>query len=191
MKSNRSLSIIPIAFLSLSILSGCGPSSQPNQQSGNTNADSNTTASRTPSTQHANGHEGSDDHHHDKVPGPNGGRLVVNVEPHFEFLVLPDHHAQITFVNDEIQPIPAADLQINLAGGDRSNPVEISFEKKDTILISTQPLPKQNNIPVVLQISGGQSKETKFERFHLNMETCPDCDLHEYACICGHSVHHH
>jgi DTW domain-containing protein YfiP len=25
----------------------------------------------------------------------------------------------------------------------------------------------------------------------LNMATCPDCQLHEYACICGHTEHEH
>lgn len=136
-------------------------------------------------------HEDGDDGHHSGVPGPNGGRLVVGVEPHLEFFMQPDRHARITFVNDDIEPIAPADLEITLTGGDRSNPVEIGFSRADGFLLSNAPLPDEQDMAIVLQVSGGENEEPVFERFHLNMATCPDCQLHEYACICGHTDHEH
>lgn len=136
-------------------------------------------------------HDDGDAGHHSGVPGPNGGRLVAGVEPHLEFFIQPDRHARITFVNDDIEPIPPVDLEISLTGGDRSNPVEMGFTRKDAFLLSNAPLPNEQNMAIVLQFSGGENGEPVFERFHLNMATCPDCQLHEYACICGHSEHEH
>lgn len=191
MNLNKSLSISISLLIGISILSGCGPTDNSSQNSVGNDEQVNVASTQGANESSEHSHEGGDDHHHAQVPGPNGGRLIVDIEPHFEFLVLPDHHAQITFVNDDIKPISPADLQIKLTGGDRSNPIEIAFEKKEDVLLSTVPLPQEHNAALVLQINGETLNETVFERFHLNMETCPDCDLHEYACICGHSLHEH
>lgn len=176
-----------LAMTSLALLMGCNPSSDTASQSATTNDQAKTPTSHTHAPEAApHSHDGESDHH-DQVPGPNGGRLVVGVEPHLEFFVTADHHAQITFVNDDIQPIPPADLSLSLTAGDRSNPTLIEFTEKDGVLLSNTPLPKEHNAPLVLQITGGENNEPVFERFHLNMETCSGCQLSEYACICGHT----
>ena len=157
------------ALASLLILSGCDSNDSSSQSSDQGETTTMTSADQSKTSADTHSHEGGDDHHHAKVPGPNGGRLIVDVEPHLEFLVLPDHHAQITFVNDEIQPIPPVDLDIKLVGGDRSAPIEIGFEQKENVLRSTTALPKEHNVALVLQIAGKTLTETVFERFHLNM----------------------
>ena len=184
---NISLSLVACVI----IITGCGSNETSSQNPDGNGNHQNIAASQSNPESNEHTHENGDDHHHEKVPGPNGGRLIVDVEPHIEFLILPNRHAQITFVNDDIKPIPPTDLNIKLIGGDRSNPIEIAFSKKENVLISATPLPEEHNLALVLQIAGKSLKETVFERFHLNMETCPDCDLHEYACICGHSEHAH
>jgi hypothetical protein len=188
MRSKKLLTLSISLLVGMSILSGCGSNDTVSQNSSGNEKQTNV-ASNEQANEHS--HEDGDDHHHAKIPGPNGGRLIVGVEPHFEFFVLQDHHAQITFVNDDIKPISPADLEIKLTGGERSNPIDIAFEKKEDVLLSLAPLPKEHNAALVLQISGKTLNETVFERFHLNMETCPDCNLHEYACICGHSLNEH
>ena len=188
MKTNPSFSIVVSLIAGTCLLSGCGPTEN-SPQTSSEQAHVATNQGSSESKKHA--HEDGDDHHQTKIPGPNGGRLVVGVSPHFEFLVLPNNHAQITFVDDDIKPIAPVDIQIRLTGGDRSNPIEVTFEKKENNLVSSAPLPRENNMAVVLQINGETIKETVFERFHLNMETCPECDLHEYACICAHAEHVH
>jgi hypothetical protein len=134
-------------------------------------------------------HDDEDGHtHHQGVPGPNGGRLIVSVEPHFEFLIQPDRFARITFVNDDIEPIPPVDLNIILRTGDRSNPVEINFTRQKDVMVSNAALPEQEKAPLILQVGGDKGKEPILERFYLNLETCAECQLQEYACICDH--HH-
>ena len=188
MKTNPSFSIVVYLIACMCILSGCGPAeNSPQTSSEQVHVATNQGASEP----EGHTHEDGGDHHRTRIPGPNGGRLVVGVSPHFEFLVLPNNHAQITFVGDDIKPIAPADIQIRLTGGDRSNPIEVTFEKKEDTLVSSAPMPRGNNMAAVLQINGKTMQETVFERFHLNMETCPECDLHEYACICAHAEHGH
>ena len=188
MKYNPFFPIVVPLIAGICLLSGCGPAENSSQKSSEqTHVSTNQGSSK--SNEHT--HEDGDDHHQTKIPGPNGGRLVVGVSPHFEFLVLENNHAQITFVGEDIKPIAPVDIQVRLTGGDRSNPIEVTFERKEDVLVSSVPIPQVDNMAVVLQINGERMKETVFERFHLNMETCPDCNLHEYACICAHAEHEH
>ena len=176
----------------LFVWTGCGPSAdQAVQHQDATPQHADDVAERRSEPDGSHTHDEGNAGHHSGVPGPNGGRLVVGVEPHLEFFVQPDRHARITFVNDDIDPIAPLDLDISLTGGDRSSPAEIGFTKKDQFLLSDTPLPEMQDMAIVLQIGGLENKEPVFERFHLDMATCPDCQLHEYACICGHSEHEH
>lgn len=189
MKNITHYSSLLLCFALPVLFSGCGPSDdQSHDQDGTDHQHVGETA------EHSHGPEGSHTHedgHHTGVPGPNGGRLIVEVEPHLEFFLQPDRFARITFVNDDIEPIAPVDLTISLTGGDRTNPIQIGFTKKESYLLSEVALPDDPDLAIVIQVSGGENDEPVFERFHLNMATCPDCDLHEYACICGHSEHEH
>lgn len=181
-----------IAMAALVVWTGCGPSVDHSaDQDDSDHQHVGDMADHTHGVDSSHSHQDSEAGHHSGVPGPNGGRLVAEVEPHLEFFVQPDRYARITFVNDDIEPIAPVDLELSLTGGDRSNPVEIAFTKKDDFFLSNTPLPEEENMAIVLQVSGGDNEEPLFKRFHLNMATCPDCQLHEYACICGHSEHEH
>ena len=79
---------------------------------------------------------GHDEQDHEKViAGPNGGRVLTVVEPHAEFLVTDDRKVQIAFVDDDIKLVPAAAQVVTVIAGDRSNPTNLSFEKKGDVLI--------------------------------------------------------
>jgi len=129
-------------------------------------------------------HEGHD--HGDIVAGPNGGRVLMSVEPHAEFLVTDDRKVQITFVNDDLKPVPSAEQNVSVIAGDRSSPTSLSFAKSGDVLVSDKVLPGGNDFPVIVQIKTDASAETVREKFNLNLADCPTCDYKEYACTCAH-----
>jgi len=131
-------------------------------------------------------HDHAHHEHAEKKAGPNGGRLITVVEPHAEFFLTADRFAQITFVNDDGEAIARGEQVVSLVGGDRSNPVKVSFAPVDGLLRSTEPLPDQPNMPIVLSIKTAPGAKTAREKFYLNESECGGCDYLEYACICGH-----
>jgi hypothetical protein len=146
------------------------------------------------------GHEDHDDHghgeheehdHHQKQAGPNGGRVITEVEPHLEFYVTKEGKVQISFLNDAGEVIPPANQKVSLIGGDRSSPIRLKFEQRGNVLLSNQTLPSKNNLPIVLQVKVTPNSETIREKFNLNLSECPTCDFKEYACICEHGEEDH
>ncbi|MEO0795598.1 MAG: hypothetical protein AAFX93_10565 [Verrucomicrobiota bacterium] len=141
---------------------------------------------------HSYSHDGHNSEEHDpsgdagKKAGPNGGRVIRSVKPHFEFLVTPERKVQITFLDDQYEPLAPEGQQLSLVGGSRSDPTKLSFEQNGNILISRDKLPDGNNIPVILTIKTSPEAKPIRERFQVNMSQCPTCDYREYACICGH-----
>jgi hypothetical protein len=151
------------------------------------------------------GHEAHDGHehdehaehdHHEKQAGPNGGRVITSVEPHLEFFVTEERFVQITFLNDANEVVTPEDQSVSLIGGDRQNPIRLRFVKKGQELVSTEPLPEGNNLPIILSIKRDKASKTVREKFNLNLSDCPTCDYKEYACVCdhggdGHEGHDH
>jgi hypothetical protein len=151
------------------------------------------------------GHEAHDGHehdehaehdHHEKQAGPNGGRVITSVEPHLEFFVTEERFVQITFLNDANEVVTPEDQSVSLIGGDRQNPIRLRFVKKGQELVSTEPLPEGNNLPIILSIKRDKASKTVREKFNLNLRDCPTCDYKEYACVCdhggdGHEGHDH
>lgn len=136
-----------------------------------------------------NDHEEHD--HHKKQAGPNGGRVVTEVEPHLEFFVTKEGKVQITFLSDAGKVIPPASQKVTLIGGDRSSPTRLKFEKKGNVLLSDKALPSKNNLPIILQVKVTPESKTIREKFNLNLSECPTCDYKEYACTCDHSGDEH
>ncbi|MBT5813876.1 MAG: hypothetical protein HOI15_05925 [Opitutales bacterium] len=137
----------------------------------------------------AHDHEGEVDHdndHEKKEGGPSGGRIITSVNPRVEFLINDDRSIQLTFLDNQSQPIAPNSQVISLISGDRSNPTMIAFTPKDNALVSTQALPEGNSVPVVLQIKESPTAEIIREKFNANLSECPTCDYQEYACVCGH-----
>ncbi len=153
---------------------------------------------------HDHGKEGGDhaahdhdDHDHDhadsknvRPAGPNGGRIITDVEPHVEFLVTDDRKVKITSLNDDNKPSGTAPaFELSLTGGDRSNPTRLQFAAEGTSLVSSGTLPEGQMIPVVLQFKAGEDKPT-MTKFNIDLNDCPTCDYKEYACTCAHAGDH-
>jgi len=153
-----------------------------------------------------NSHEGHDhdhgehDHHeghaHDdresqpsekKDAGPNGGRIITEVEPHLEFFLLPDHKVQITALTEDSKSTAIGDQIITVTVGDRSAPADLKFSRKGDVLISDTAFPTGDKLPVIMQIQSGTDAEPVFARFALDLSDCPGCPYKEYACVCDHA----
>lgn len=135
---------------------------------------------------HDQHNEGDHEEHAEKTPGPNGGRLIQIVEPHFEFLIREDRHAQINFLDDEMKPVAVGDQELKLTGGNRANPFHLSFVKEGSSLVSEKPIPAGDDHPGVLQIKNNADAMTIIEQFQMDLSDCPTCNYKEYSCICEH-----
>lgn len=133
------------------------------------------------------------DHEHDeahvhakKEAGPNGGRIIESTEPHCEFYVTADRMVQISFLDDAGNLVKPP-YSVTLIGGSRGHPTRLSFEIENDVLVSNQPLPEADIIPVVVQFEDLTSAKKLRERFNVRFDDCPTCEYKEYACICDHS----
>ena len=134
-------------------------------------------------------HEGHD--HHKAIAGPNGGKVIQEVEPHLEFFVTKDRKVQITALGEDGKAVPIGEQTVSVTGGDRSNPTRMSFEKKGDVLVSDISFPEGNDFPVVVQIKPSPDAKTVIEKFNLNLSDCPTCKYKEYACTCDHGDDDH
>lgn len=137
---------------------------------------------------HGEGENEHGDHDHDTVEaGPNGGRILTSVEPHAEFLVTEDRKVKISFLDDDMKPVPVEEQSVKVVAGDRKSPTNLSFQKSGDFLISEQVLPDGNDFPVIVQLkASAAAKKFETERFNLNLTQCPTCEFKEYACACEH-----
>jgi hypothetical protein len=125
------------------------------------------------------------DHEH-KEAGPNGGRLITSIEPHAEFFITKERKVQITFVDDDGKAVAPGEQVVSVTTGERAAPTRLTFTKSGNVLISDAALPAGNGFPTVVQIKASAGGTTVTEKFNLNLSTCPECKLAEYACVCGH-----
>jgi hypothetical protein len=122
-----------------------------------------------------------------KKEGPNGGRVLIAVEPHLEFLVTKDRKVEITALTEALKPGKFSGQVIGVTAGDRSKPTKLEFKEDAGKLVSTNALPEGNDFPVSVSIKPSASGKAVYEKFNLNMEKCPTCKNAEYACVCDHS----
>ncbi|MDF1813991.1 MAG: hypothetical protein P1V20_17440 [Verrucomicrobiales bacterium] len=137
----------------------------------------------------------ADEHNHDhdhggKKAGPNGGRVLHEVEPHLEFFVTKDRKVQLTALNDKLEAVAIGDQVVKITAGDRQNPIRMSFSKSGNALVSDTAFPPGDDFPVVVQIKTKPGDKTVIEKFTMDFSPCPTCDYLEYACTCDH-VHDH
>jgi hypothetical protein len=118
--------------------------------------------------------------------GPNGGRLMSEVEPHAEFFVNRDKKIEIRFVDDANKVVAPGEQVVSVVMGDRSAPAKLAFVREGDKLVSDKPIPQGNNLPTVVQIKAKAGAKSVTEKFNLNLSECPACKYKEYACICGH-----
>jgi len=121
-----------------------------------------------------------------KVAGPNGGRVLAGVEPRAEFFVTRDRKVQITFLGPDGEAIAPAAQSVTVTAGDRAAPTILTFAKAGNTLLSNAPLPAGDGVPAVVQIKATPDGKTVTEKFNVELSTCGECKLAEYACICGH-----
>ena len=131
-----------------------------------------------------------DHEHHEKIAGPNGGRVITSVEPHLEFFRQDDGKVKITAVDEEGKVIPLGGTEVSVTGGDRSKPAKLTFAKEGDSMISDKAFPEGKNLPVVLRVKSSEDAQPVYERFTLNLSECPECDHLEYACTCDHDHEH-
>ena len=133
-------------------------------------------------------HEGHD--HGEKMAGPNGGRILTEVEPHLEFFVTKDRKVKISAVDDHGKAIPLAKQSVDVIAGDRKNPIRMKFKKDGNSLVSDKAFPEGNDFPVIVSIKVSEDAKKVREKFNLNLRDCPTCDYLEYACTCDHGHDH-
>jgi len=119
--------------------------------------------------------------------GPNGGRVILNVDPHAEFFVTADRKVQITFLDDANQPLAPGEQVVKVTTGERSAPTKLTFVKQGGALLSEQTLPEGTSWPAVVQIKATPDAKAVVDKFTLNLAVCSGCKLAEYACICDHT----
>lgn len=124
--------------------------------------------------------------HAKNVGGPNGGRIISNVDPHCEFLLRDDNKIEIRFLDENNAVVKPGIQVVTLIGGDRSAPTQLTFAEESGVLVSNEAFPKGNSLPVILEIKESPDSPIKRNRFLLNLVNCGSCDYQEYACVCGH-----
>lgn len=122
--------------------------------------------------------------HADAPSGPNGGRVLQKVQPPAEFYVRPDRRVQITFLNAAGEPVAPEGQEVTIVAGQRSAPTTLHFDREGDVLVSREALPEGDHVPTVVQIKPAPGAATAIERFNVNLATCPECGLGEYACTC-------
>lgn len=133
--------------------------------------------------------EDKDTHDHDHakiVAGPNGGRVITDVEPHIEFLVNDDRTVTLTILDDDNKAAKVTKQTAKITAGDRSKPTKLEFTEKDGTLVSDTKLPEGNDFPLVLQIKPSKIGKKVTVKFNLSLSECPKCKSKEYACTCEH-----
>lgn len=133
-------------------------------------------------------HEGHDHAH--IVAGPNGGRVIMDVEPHLEFLVNADRSVTITALDEDNKAATIGKQTVSVIAGKRTSPTRLKFEAKGGVLVSDGKLPAGNDFPVVVQIKPKKLAKKVMAKFNLNLNDCPTCDYKEYACACCHGDDH-
>lgn len=133
---------------------------------------------------HAHGHAHA---HPKKIAGPNKGRVLTEIEPHAELFVTAERKLRLTFIDDAGKAVAApAGVTATVITGDRAAPTTLSFAADGDALLSTAALPEGGNLPAVVRIKPGAEAKVVTIRVQLNLATCGECSLPEYACACAH-----
>lgn len=126
------------------------------------------------------------DHDHHKVGGPKGGRLLENTIPAAEFYVEKDRTVTVTFYDDMLKPVVAAEQAVTVIADAEGNKTTVEFEKKGDVLVSKIALPEAHAANLVVQFKQTADAKPVNFRFVYEDHVCGSCKRAEYACICGH-----
>ncbi len=124
--------------------------------------------------------------HHAPVGGPKGGRLLENTEPHAEFFVEKDLSVTVTFYDQALKPVAAAEQTVSVIAETGGKKTTLDFEKKGDILVSKGSLPEEHALNLVVRFKQTPDDKARNFRFIYEDHICPVCQRAEYACICEH-----
>ncbi len=119
-----------------------------------------------------------------QIAGPKGGKLLENAAPRAEFFVEQDHSVTITFYDDKLTPVPAAEQIVTATAEAGGTKTKLEFEKKGGVLVSKGSLPHGDGYNIVVQLK--QDPGAKVQNFRIAYAThiCGGCNRQEYACTC-------
>jgi hypothetical protein len=126
-------------------------------------------------------------HDHDApIGGPKGGRLLEDTEPHAEFLVEKDLSVTVTFYDEDLKPVAAAEQHVSVIAEAEGKKTTLDFEKQGDVLVSKGPLPQEHALNLVVRFQQTPDDTARNFRFVYEDHICDVCKRAEYACICGH-----
>jgi hypothetical protein len=124
------------------------------------------------------------------IAGPKGGKLLENAPPRAEFYVEKDHKVAITFYDANLKPTAVGEQTAVVWADAKNGRKKLEFEKRDGALISTTPLPEGEGYNVMVQLKSKPDAKAQNFKISYHTETCGECKLAEYACICPPEKEH-
>ena len=124
---------------------------------------------------HDHDHEKEEHIHEENVTkGPNGGHVIESKAGFsFEVTVNKERKARIVFLDKENKTTALAEQSVTGIAGERSAPTKLAFAKGTdadaNVLISDQPLPKGDHVPMILMIKTTPDAKAVTERFELHL----------------------
>ena len=121
------------------------------------------------------------------VAGPKGGRLLDTAPQKAEFFVTKDRKVEVTFYDAALKPVAPGAQVVAVTAEPKSGSTKVELEKTATGFLSKSPLPSTTEpYRVVVQVRATPEARPANFRVDLNLATCGECKLAEYACICAH-----
>lgn len=122
------------------------------------------------------------------VAGPKGGRLLETPGVKTEFFVTPERKVEINFYDAALAPVAPGAQTVSVTAEPKSGRTKVELEKADHGYVSRSVLPDATEpYRVVVQVRSAPEAKPQNFRIDLNLATCGECKLPEYACICeGH-----
>lgn len=119
--------------------------------------------------------------------GPKGGRLLDTTPHAAEFFVTKERKVEVTFYDAARQPVAPGDRVVGVIAEPPAGRTPIGLEKTATGFVSTSPLPPAAEAyRVIVQIRADPGARPQNFRIDLKLETCGECQVAEYACVCAH-----
>ncbi|MCX6926441.1 MAG: hypothetical protein NT154_25020 [Verrucomicrobia bacterium] len=101
--------------------------------------------------------------------GPKGGHLLEKTAPKAEFYLEKDHTVTITFYNENLKPVSAADQTFTVIADAMDGKAKVESEKKGDVLRSKSKLPEGDGYNLVVQFK--QAPDAKPQNFRFKLET--------------------
>jgi hypothetical protein len=121
------------------------------------------------------------------VAGPKGGRLLDTKPLKAEFLVNAERKVEISFYDAALRPVAPLTQVVAVTAEPKAGRAKLDMEKAAHGFVSRTALPPgDETYRVVVQVRPAPDAAPQNFRVDLNLETCGECKLKEYACVCDH-----